>query len=212
MKHKVKTICGNVIALVVPDNYDRAMLFCRVQEFYESPNVNFRNKKFSIWDYYEWYSKDNAGCFSYVKDFFGFNLPLIVAKKCYQINEVETPYDIEMKRIVDELFVPGERKYLIGVDSLKNSTFEHELCHALYYTDIEYKVEMDEITASISKANLQRFKKNLKSMGYCPGVLKDEIQAYMATEISKKAAKGVSNVKSLHKKYKAVFNRYNPPA
>lgn len=208
MKHKVKNICGNVIALVVPDNYDRAMLFCRVQEFYESPNINFRNKKFSIWDYFEWYSKNNAGCFSYVKDFVGFNLPLIVAKKCYEMNETETPYDIEMKRIVDELFVPGERKYLIGVDSLKNSTFDHELCHALYYTDIEYKVEMDEITASISKSNLQKFKKNFKSMGYCSSVLKDEIQAYMATEISKKAAKGVSNAKSLHKRYKAVFKRY----
>jgi hypothetical protein len=208
MKYKIKNICQNVIALVVPDDYDRAMLFCRVQEFYESPNKNFKNKGFSIWDYYRWYSKEHSGCFSYVKDFVGFNLPLIVAKKCYQINETETPYDVEMKRIVDELFVSGERKYLIGVDCLKNSTFDHELCHALYYTNMDYKIEMDELTASISKVNLQKFKKNLKSIGYCSEVMKDEIQAYMATEVSKKVAKGIGNAKSLHKKYKAVFKKY----
>lgn len=208
MKYKIKEIKPNIFAVIVKDRYERAMLFSRVQEFYESPSQSFRDKKFSVWDYYRWYSKENLGCFSYPNDFVGFNLPLIVAKKCYQINDVETPYDLEMKKIVDDLYKNGERGYLIGVDSLKNSTFRHELAHALYYTNLEYKEEMDEITRNLSDFNVSKFKKNLRAIGYCSGVMKDEIQAYMSTEISRKVAKGIKNKKTLHQKYKTVFKKY----
>lgn len=207
MKYKIKEIMPNIFAVVVPDHYERAMLFLRVQEFYESPSKRFRDNKFSVWDYFRWYAEDK-GCFSYPCDFVGFNLPLIVAKKCYEVNMVETPYDETMKAIVDEIFVNGTRQYLVGVDSLKNMTFNHELAHALYYTNMIYKSKMDEITSSISKSDMAKFKRNLKQIGYCSAVTKDEIQAYMATEISKKAAKGVLNKKKLHQKYKSVFKKY----
>lgn len=206
MKYKLKEIRSNIFALVVPDGYDRAMLFCRVQEFYESPGSQFRNSKFSIWDYFSWYSK-KSGCFSYPTDFVGFNLPLVVAKKCYQVNDKETPYDQLMCDIIDKIFVNGMRQYLIGTNSLKNSTFLHELAHALYYTDMDYKAEMDEITSSISRPNMTKFRKNLRSIGYCSEVTKDEIQAYMATEINKKVTKGITNKKKMHQRYKSVFKR-----
>ena len=109
MKYKIKEIRPNIFAVVVKDDYERAMLFCRVQEFYESPRSSFRDKKFSIWDYFKWYSKENFGSFSYPNDFVGFNFPLVVAKKCYEMNELETPYDIEMKKIVDDLYDDGKR-------------------------------------------------------------------------------------------------------
>jgi hypothetical protein len=208
MKYKIKEIRPNIFAVVVKDDYERAMLFCRVQEFYESPGVSFRDKKFSIWDYYRWYSKENFGSFSYPMDFVGFNLPLVVAKKCYEMNELETPYDIEMKKIVDDLYDDGKRNYLIGVDSLKNSTFRHELAHALYYSDLDYKSEMDDLTRTLSEFNMSRFKRNLQAIGYCSGVVKDEIQAYMSTEINKKITRGIKNKKSIHQKYKSVIKRY----
>lgn len=205
---KIKKITDNIVAIIVPENYERAMLFCRVQEFYESPKSQFRNKKFCIWDYFRWYSK-KTGCFSYPKDFVGFNLPLIVAKKCYEINDVQTPYDHKMKEIVDSLWVNGKKMYLIGVDSLSNSTFDHELAHGLYYCDFSYKENMDELTENLSNNTLKSFKKNLKEMGYCNSVLNDEIQAYMSTEINKKITKGISSKNALHKKYKAVFKKYS---
>ena len=208
MKYKIKEIRPNIFAVVVKDDYERAMLFCRVQEFYESPRSSFRDKKFSIWDYFKWYSKENFGSFSYPNDFVGFNFPLVVAKKCYEMNELETPYDIEMKKIVDDLYDDGKRNYLMGVDSLKNTTFRHELAHALYYSDLEYKSEMDYITRGISDFSMSRFKRNLEAIGYCPGVVKDEIQAYMSTEINKKITRGIKNKKSLHQKYKSVFKKY----
>jgi hypothetical protein len=209
MKYRIKKISPNIFAVVVSDDYERAMLFCRVQEFYESPNPKFKNSSFSIWDYFRWYSKNGSGCFSYVSDFVGFNLPLVVAKKCYQMNESETPYDDEMMGVIDKLFVNGERQYLIGVDDLANPTFYHELAHALYYTDTEYRISMDKITKTISKENMAKFRKNLYSVGYCSDVVKDEIQAYMATEMAnKKITKGVTNKKKLHQKYKSVFKKF----
>jgi hypothetical protein len=210
MKYKTVKITDRIIAVVVPDDYDRAMLFCKVQEFYESPNPRFRQSKFSIWDYQRWYARNHSGCFSYTKDFVGFNLPLVVVKKCLEVNGLETPYDEVMSKIAERFFKSGERTYLIGVDSLKDSTFDHELCHALYYVDDEYRIKMDELTATIGKSSIVRFKENLKSMGYCKGVLKDEIQAYMATEINKKMTKGVRDKRQLHRKYKSLFKKLRP--
>lgn len=209
MKYKTIKITEQIIAVQVNDDYERAMLFCRAQEFYESPCKKFRGKKFSIWDYFSWYSKKN-GCFSYTKDFTGFNMPLIVAKKCYELNELETPYDRVMKEIVDRYFVNGEKKYIVGVDSLKNSLFDHEMCHAMYYVDQEYRTRTNEITESISEKNIKRMKKNLSGMGYCLSVFKDEVQAYMATEINKKFCCGVTGCKKLHASYKAVFKKMKP--
>lgn len=208
IKYKVKEVRPNVIAVVVPDDYDRAMFFWRVQEFYESPSKRFRDASFSIWDYARWYAKRYRGSFSYPVDFVGFNLPLVVAKKCYELNEIETPYDREMKTLVDSLFVNGERKYLIGAESLKGSTFDHEMAHALYYTDMSYKNEMDELTKAVPKASLAAMKKNLNKIGYCSAVFKDEIQAYMATEVSPKVCRGVADKRELHSKYKRVFRRF----
>lgn len=207
MKIKTKEVRPNIIAVVVPDNYERAMLFWRAQEFYESPCKRFRGNKFSFWDYSRWYSR-KTGCFSYPKDFVGFNLPLVVAKKCYEINEAETPYDHRMRDLVDSLFVNGERQYLIGAESFKGGVFDHELAHALYYTDINYKNEMDDLTCEIPKKSMAAFKKNLIKIGYHSGVFRDEIQAYMSTDIEEKICRGVSNKKGLHKRYSAVFKRY----
>lgn len=208
IKFKVKEVRSNIVAVVVPDDYDRAMFFWRVQEFYESSSRRFRGKGFGIWDYARWYAKRNGGCFSYPKDFVGFNLPLVVAKKCYELNPVETPYDVEMKALVDSLFVNGERKYLIGAESLKGLTFDHELAHGLYYVDLDYKNEMDDLTGSIPKPSMAAFKKNLSKVGYCSSVFKDEIQAYMATEANPKISKGVTNKRELHRRYKRVFRRF----
>lgn len=209
MKYKTIKVTEQIILVVVKNDYDRAMLFCKVQEFYESPNRKFRGNNFSIWDYMRWYS-EKSGSFSYPSDFTGFNLPMLVAKKCYDTNDIETPYDKTMSEIINRYFVNGERRYLIGADSPKGDTFDHELCHALYYTDLAYRNLMDEITDGIGKRNMARFKKNLLSMGYHASVLKDETQAYMATEVNKKFCDGVSGAKKLHLKYRSAFKKMRP--
>ena len=41
IEYKIEEVRPNVFAVIVKDHYHRAMLFCRVQEYYESPNPQF---------------------------------------------------------------------------------------------------------------------------------------------------------------------------
>lgn len=208
MNYKLKEIKPDIFTVVVKNRYDRAMLFCRVQEFYESPNKKIKDSKFSIWDYFRWYAR-KSGSFSYTSDFTGFNLPVVVAKKCYEMNDCETPYDHTMKGIVDKVFVNGRRQYLIGVDDSDDATFRHELAHALYYTDATYKARMDEVTDSLPPRSVSTMRKNLKKIGYCREVFRDEVQAYFSAEENPAIGSGVRGRKKIHKSYAAIFKKFS---
>lgn len=179
---KLLKISSKIYSAVVYSDYDRAMLFCRAQEFYESPNTRFRGKNFSIWKYIEWYSSNNNNCFTYPKDWTGFNIPIGVLKKCYNLCEIESPYDSIMLKIISK--IKDNDSYLIGVKKYGDKVFKHELCHALYATNKEYRRIADAITKSISKYNIKIIQKNLYDLGYSKNVIKDEIQAYFLIDFN----------------------------
>ncbi len=218
--YKIEEVRPNVFAVVVPDHYHRAMLFCRVQEYYESPNPQFRGKNFSIWDYIEWYSREHRDVFTYTFDWGGFNIPLKTAWDCYEkLREHESPYDEVMESIIRtielKMFYKKNTRnwnaYIIGADSTESDTFDHEICHGLYATNKEYKLLVDEVTETISTKDYSTFKNNLIKMGYTDSVIDDEIQAYLSTNYEyTKFSKGVSKkkCKELYKQYKQIFNRY----
>jgi hypothetical protein len=218
--YKIEEVRPNVFAVIVKDHYHRAMLFLRVQEFYESPNPEFRGKNFNIWDYIEWYSRRNNDVFTYTYDWGGFNIPLKTAWDCYEkLKENESPYDEVMDDIIRTIEMTMFNKkntrnwngYIIGADSTESDTFEHEICHGLYATNKQYKELVDEITIAIPFKEYQIFRKNLLDMGYNGIVIDDEIQAYLSTNYDySKFSKGVSRklCKELHKQYKQIFNLY----
>ena len=220
IEYKIEEVRPNVFAVIVKDHYHRAMLFCRVQEYYESPNPEFRGKNFSIWDYIEWYSRRNNDVFTYTFDWGGFNIPLKTAWDCYEkLKENETPYDKVMDEIIRTIEMKMFNKkntrnwnaYIIGAPSTDDDTFEHEVCHGLYATNKEYKELVDEVTIAIPLKEYQTFRANLLKMGYNGIVIDDEIQAYLSTNYEySKFSKGVSRklCKELHKQYKQIFNRY----
>ena len=214
--YKIEEVRPNVFAVIVKDHYHRAMLFLRVQEYYESPNPEFRGKNFNIWDYIEWYSRRNKDVFTYAFDWGGFNIPLNVAESCYSklLKKGEfTPYDKEMNYIVKTIrgMVGNGKAYIIGAPSTDDDTFEHEVCHGLYATNKQYRELVDEVTIAIPLKDYQKFRNNLFKMGYNGIVIDDEIQAYLSTNYDySKFSKGVSRklCKELHKQYKQIFNRY----
>lgn len=198
---KIEEVKPGIFAVFLDDEYHLPMLFCRVQEFYESDNDEFRGKKFSIWRYMEWYSKSRSGSFSYPSDWSGFNIPFEILEKCYSIHkEDETPYDAVMRGIIGEV---NKRKlgeslaYVIGVGSTEGdeTVLEHEICHGMYYIDPEYKAKTDSITENLEsqyRNEFKKFRKNLLSMGYHEGVIKDELQAYLiSSPLSGSFSKGV---------------------
>ena len=209
MQYTLAYINEAIACLAVPDRYTRAMLFCRAQEFYESPCRKFKGKAFSIWDYFSWYAKASPKkCFSYPSDYVGFNVPVAILAECYSLCKAETPYDDVMKNLAFKLLLANPKSYLIGAPSLSDSTFKHELAHAFYHTNTDYKSEVDKLTAKIPAEGLKQFKSNLKDLGYCSAVMKDEIQAYLATGLTFSVSRDVSGTGKLQAKYKAVFEMY----
>ena len=218
--YKIEEVRPGIFAVIVKDHYHRAMLFCRVQEYYESPNPQFRGKNFSIWDYIEWYSREHRDVFTYTYDWGGFNIPLKTAWDCYEkLREHESPYDEVMESIIRtielKMFYKKNTRnwnaYIIGADSTESDTFDHEICHGLYTTNKEYKELVDEITLGIPLEDYTKFRDNLLAMGYTDKVIDDEIQAYLSTNYEyTKFSKGVSKklCKALHKEYQKVFNKY----
>ena len=207
IKYNIKEIASNVFAIIIKDDYTRGMLFCKIQEYYECSNEKFKNKKFSIWAYQYWYAHKYKGCFSYPADYEGFNVPLEVALRCKNTWSIETPYDEKMDKIISKIDV-RPNTYIIGVKHLRGMIFKHEMCHALYYTNKNYKDDMDQLTNSLGNNKYKKFVKNLKKLGYHNSVIKDEIQAYMSTDTDYRVLKGINKRKIMHKKYKSIFKEY----
>jgi len=180
VNYKIKEVKPNIFAVIVKDKYDRAMLFCRAQEYYESPSPKFRGKNFSVWDYMKWYHEQNDWGFSYGADWSGFNIPLKTVRECYnKLTKPETPYDKVMDEILNKLKLQFSESYLIGAKDTEGETFKHEVCHALYHTNKNYKKQMDALTHGLPKKYYVIFKNNILQMGYSTKVVDDEIQAYL---------------------------------
>lgn len=194
MEYRIKEVRPDIFAVIVKDKYDRAMLFCRVQEYYESPNPKFRGKNFSIWDYMKWYNDKYGKGFSYGADWSGFNIPWKIINECIcKLNKFESPYDHTMNEISYEISKRSTSGYVIACGDIKGDTFKHEVCHALYYTDKEYRKRVDNITKQLPKEHYNIFKKNLLEMGYTTKVVNDEIQAYLQYGYENKSfSKGIS--------------------
>lgn len=193
VKGKVKEIKPFIFAAIIKDPYDRAMLFCRYQEYYESPFSEIRGKFFTLEEYMRVYTQNNnKKYFSYPDDWAGYNVPssiLTEANKLFQDNQ--SPYDSTMTNIINYCEKESSRRnnyqphlwYLIGVDKLTSTTMDHEVAHGLYYTNLKYKVEMDYITSDMLPKDQLSLRKELIKAGYVDDrcILYDEIQAFMST-------------------------------
>lgn len=180
-----------IYAVAIEDAYDRAMLFCRYQEFYESPIKKIRGKVFSLEYlmklYREHYKK---GVFTYPEDWAGYNIPSHILDKARSVFN-ENEYDGIMDYIINHCETDAYNSnnganhpwYLIGADKLDSRTMNHELAHGLYYTNKEYKANCDNLIANIKPSHYNKVKKQLLKIGYFDSkkIIDDEIQAFFST-------------------------------
>ena len=216
ISYTLQEVKPNVFVVLLEDNYNLPMLFCRVQEFYESPNEDFRGKKFSIWEYMEWYSKNGKGSFTYPSDWAGFNIPYPVLRDCMELHfpnkEFESPYDKTMYEIYETLKERGvENIYILGTQKNEGDTFNHEVCHGLFFTNPEYREESLSFVESINENVMESFRKNLLDIGYTESVVKDEVQAYLMFGHDNKVFSGgvdKKKVNNLHKKLSTILSKF----
>jgi len=192
VKGVVKEVAPRIYCVIVDDNYDRAMLFCRYQEYYESPYKKFRGKKFSWMEYmreYKIFWKKDV--FTYPEDWSGYNIPSNILEGGIDAFYKETEYDVIMNDVFFHCSIDSQNKndgqrcdwYLIGASSKDLKTMDHEIAHGLYFTNNTYKKIVDVLIKNIKPTHYDKLKKKLIKMGYVNDkkIIDDEIQAFMST-------------------------------
>lgn len=192
VKGVVKEIKPNIYCVLVDDDYDRAMLFCRYQEFYESPYKQFRGKPFTWMEYMRFYKTAwKKRTFTYPDDWSGYNIPSNILQIAHHQFCGETEYDDIMNSIYFHCSNDAMEKndgrqadwYLIGASSKDLKTLDHEIAHGLYFTNKDYKKDCKRLIGSIKPTHYDKLKKKLIKMGYVNDkkIIDDEIQAFMST-------------------------------
>lgn len=224
VSYELYRVRRKIYAVKVEEQYQRAMLFLRYQEYYESPYKQFQGKNFDIFEFMDYYRKDRGvGCFTYPRDWSGYNIPSDSFNKCikgiFDVKVTATPYDAHMFdikwAITEDLKnyrypePEKEKFYLIGVDKVEGDIMDHEIAHAMFYLDSDYKKEMTALVKNLAMRKYNGMCNILLKLGYRKEVLIDEIQAFMSTGLwdtmeDLKLTKEVIEFEEVFKKYKKV--------
>lgn len=175
--------------------------FIRFQEYYESPNPDFRNKIFTLGQVRNWYSI-KYGCDSYHNDWIGFNFPSKVLDPFRQ--GLFDPLTNEEKILLELLKYRYDNFYIIGAQD--DSVLRHELAHALYGYSKKYAQSIDTII-KLHKKDLQKIIKYILDKGYDISVVNDEIQAYITDNDDKYILENTP--KNIINKIIQTYNKYN---
>ena len=165
--------------------FDIAMLFLRVQEFYESANEAFVGRAFTILDYMRWYSLNlsDEKSFTYPNDFEGFNLPRGAIDACAAAGIPDpNPYDLTMARITAGVLArQGGDYYLIGARKGDDANIAHEVAHGMFYLVPDYRARSTLLVDELAQEHRDELFGVLRKQGYSDRVQTDEAQAYLAT-------------------------------
>lgn len=210
---EVKQIRPNIFAVIIKNDYDRSMLFCRYQEYYESSFPEIRRKFFTLEEFMRIYTIENKkSYFSYPEDWAGYNVPSNVLMEAEHVfsNNVNL-YDEIMSEIIHYCIGESSYKpwYLISADKINSPIMNHEIAHGLYYTNPTYKFEMDRLISNIDSKTYRKLKKELIKIGYVNDnkIIDDEIQAFMST--GKLSTWKMEDYEKYSKDFVKVFKKYN---
>jgi ribosomal protein S9 len=214
---KTKKPIKNCLLLEFNTQKDLALSFCRVEEYYEgNPKVN--GKYLSFVDFIDAFMTDD-GKLNYFHYWTGFNIPGNIYKEWSQQNMSDKTYwELALADAVSKKLDLEKPFYIIGGVKGDTEVIDHEIAHALYYMNTEYKDLMDAANYQFYK-NLRmeycKMVKTLKKMGYGENVIRDEVQAYMSTsgkkELVEKFGLDFKKIQGFRKLYRKVLSRYNTP-
>jgi len=210
--YSLERIREKIWHLQFQEEYDLTMHFLRYQEYYESPK--FMKKSVPIVDIMDWYQKHlGNGVFTYPRDWAGFNLPgetifELHNKGIEDVNRYDrfmigTAEFIRSKENSDEFYIIGTCKQDVEL----NITFNHELCHALYFVDLKYKDAMTKLVSNLPKKEKSFIFRKLKKQGYHEDVFIDECQAYLATDLDTDFDTQV--IRDLREPFVKIFNKFS---
>lgn len=157
------------------------MTMCRPQEFYESSHQDIKGKKFDWEKFLEVFSGED-GRLEYFSFWSGFNFPGRAFENFLQV--FGDDLSRRERRLAKEVFARVDRTapyYVIATLPSADETIRHELAHALFCVDPEYRKKAEEMVCDLPSEERDKMEAGLSALGYSADVHVDEIQAYLAT-------------------------------
>jgi hypothetical protein len=184
---KFKVLRPNIYAVEGTTSQEVARLFLRFQECYESPK--FHHKIFTLEDFVPYYKKfTKSKEFTYYNDWVGFNVPSTIINSF--VSGRFNPLSKEELWLVNKIKKAnkankGERYYVIGYKANSKSTIKHELAHAKFHINYDYKCKvLSAINSILPKKKISKIMRHLEKMGYHETTVLDELHAYTLCEKS----------------------------
>jgi hypothetical protein len=200
---KIKSQPYNSVWISADSQEELGRTFIRFQEYYESPNPEFRGKIFTLGMVRQWYSV-KYGADTYHHDWTGFNFPSRILLPFKQ--GLFDPLTVEEIELLNLFKYRHDNFYIMGAQN--NATLRHELSHALYDSNEKYRNEIDSYIKKNKRA-LAKTRKYILDKGYAEEVLNDEIQAYITdnddqTIISSTDPHIILDINKIYKKYRKL--------
>jgi len=209
---KYEEVLPNVFHINFPSQEKLASTFLRFQEHFESPS--FKGKIFSLDDFKYWYTKNSPNGkktdqFTYYSDWSGFNIP---SETLIPFQDgLFDPLSLEEIEFL-ELFKSKKHPfYIIGTYGDEKKSLKHELAHALFYTNEEYRNSVLAVIHEIPDEFKELFVKALESSAaYHYSVYLDELQAYLVSGLEKLKESDLDLFPFLRfeKKLKIIFDSF----
>jgi hypothetical protein len=200
---KIKSQPYNSVWISADSQEELGRTFIRFQEYYESPNPDFRGKIFTLGVVRQWYSV-KYGADTYHHDWTGFNFPSRILLPFKQgLFDPLTSEEIELLSLFK---YRHDNFYIMGAQN--SATLRHELSHALYDSNEKYRNEIDSYIKK-NKRGLAKTRKYILDKGYAEEVLNDEIQAYVTdnddqTIISNTDPHIILDINKIYKRYRKI--------
>ena len=207
-----KEIYPGVLHLNFPNQYWVTDTFMRLQEFYESPLESIQGHYFTKEEYQDIYVK-NYGKFDYHFRWSGFNVPGHIVMKFFKLYTGKGALSKKESMLYSSILSKIDVRrafYLIG--TYDNIDINHEVAHALYYLNEDYRNSMNILLNHYANTKLfVNIRSSLLKIGYSKKFLRDETQAYLSTGDYRDLVNYKLQPKDLDviDKFKTVFSGYS---
>lgn len=181
----IKTISPGVMLVTFPNKKELTFTMCRVEEFYEAASDKLQGKVFTWPEFLDEFL-DDKGNIDYFSFWAGFNVPGEVFNEwSYKFRDLSSREFRLIELVSTELSLHGltdsDKYYVIAAEENNSAVADHEMAHARFYVDAQYKDRMltlnSQLDADVRKLLIDEF----INLGYSQTVFEDEIQAYLST-------------------------------
>lgn len=176
---KINTLTPEIFLITFPNQKELTFTMCRVEEFYEAASDNLNSKVFT-WPEFIDNFLDDAGNIDYFSGWSGFNVPGYVFLDWERTFQDKSRLELELVQIVNSVRT-GPKFYVIATIEGDGSVENHEIAHAMYYVNDEYRASMQLLNEALAKDARELLIKGFVEMTYGENVHEDELQAYLST-------------------------------